>query len=199
MDTPLVSIVIPYYPMENATAFLIRCLKSIEEQTYRNFEVIITQDGKAAANTNSGIFKSKGDIIKFLHMDDFFYSPHSLSEIVEAFDIDTVWIATGCSHTRYGTDRENPHYPEWSERMIAGDNTIGAPSVIATRSRTTFDESLEWLFDCDYYQRMYMKYGKPKMLHKLNVVIGLHESQASHLLSEEKKREEHKLLLSRYA
>lgn len=42
MDTPLISIVVPVYKVE---AYLDRCVQSIVDQTYRNLEIILVDDG----------------------------------------------------------------------------------------------------------------------------------------------------------
>ena len=39
---PLVSVVVPVY---NAEKTIVRCVESIEEQTYKNIEVILVNDG----------------------------------------------------------------------------------------------------------------------------------------------------------
>ena len=42
METELISLIVPCY---NVEAYLDDCLKSIEKQTYENFEVILVNDG----------------------------------------------------------------------------------------------------------------------------------------------------------
>ena len=68
----MISICIPYYPqMKNADFFMKRCLDSIEKQTYKDYEIVITDQGKMAENTNTAIKQAKGEIIKILFMDDY--------------------------------------------------------------------------------------------------------------------------------
>ena len=42
MDTPLISVIVPVYKVE---AYLDRCVESIVDQTYRNLEIILVDDG----------------------------------------------------------------------------------------------------------------------------------------------------------
>ena len=107
-DIPFISICIPAY--KNRT-YLQRILTSIEIQTYKNFEVIITDDSNnddaiemvkrfsdkfsiqyfknetalgTPANWNFAIAKARGAWIKLIHYDDWFASAHSLEKLVNA-------------------------------------------------------------------------------------------------------------------
>jgi len=108
MNNPLVSICIPCY--KNAS-YLKRLLDSIAIQTYKDFEVIITDDSPdgelqkvsneysakfniryiknrtnldTPENWNEGIRKAAGDWIKLMHDDDWFASPHSLQSFINS-------------------------------------------------------------------------------------------------------------------
>lgn len=92
---PIISIIIPIYNAEN---YIIRCLKSVNSQTFSNYEVILVDDGSkdnsnsiitdfikdkpnwllfskknegTSITRNFGIDKSKGDFISFIDSDDF--------------------------------------------------------------------------------------------------------------------------------
>lgn len=94
MKRPLVSVVIPTY---NAAPFIEKCLTSVVQQNYKNFEIIVVDDcsndntndlikklnikklklfktkhnsGGPARPRNLGIYKSKGMYIAFLDQDD---------------------------------------------------------------------------------------------------------------------------------
>lgn len=102
----MVSICIPAY---NNEAFLQRLIRSIEIQTYSNYEVIITDDSDreeikdyvyscdlkekikyyknkkrlgATLNCNQAILYACGDYIKMMHHDDYFASAQSLEKMV---------------------------------------------------------------------------------------------------------------------
>jgi glycosyltransferase involved in cell wall biosynthesis len=105
MSEPFFSIAIPAY---KNTQHLTRLLKSIESQTFTDYEVIITDDTPddsveqlltqdfpgnsfqyfknqpalgTPENWNEAIRKAKGQWIKLMHNDDWFATPESLSEL----------------------------------------------------------------------------------------------------------------------
>lgn len=92
MDQPLISIIIPFY---NRPDLVKKSIQSIFDQTYKNWELIVVDDGSsvpfdttilkkkkhasviyhnnnkgAAAARNTGMRKAKGDYIAFLDSDD---------------------------------------------------------------------------------------------------------------------------------
>lgn len=106
---PKVSICVPAY---GNAAGIARLLSSIKEQTFKDYEVVLTDDSPdesveaavlksgvrnlhyhknetrlgASANWNEAVRKSGGEYIKMMHHDDWFSSPESLSGFVELLD-----------------------------------------------------------------------------------------------------------------
>lgn len=187
---PRLSICVPTHDIPERKAFLTRLTKSLEVQTFQDFEIVITDEGKMAENTNAAIKKAKGDIIKILYMDDFLYSPNALQNLVDGFE--GGWLASGCVHTENGVDFYNAHFPEWNSDMAAGMNTIGSPSVIAFENDEPllFDESLSYMLDCELYVRLYERYGPPTLLNTLDVAMGLGTHQTTNIMTEHEKLEE---------
>lgn len=198
MKKPLLSVCIPYYDkMENAQFLLHRCLSSLDHQTFRDFEIVLTQDGKMAENTNSAIKQAQGKIVKLLFQDDYLTDDNSLQKIVDNFT--GGWLATGCLHN-YENRLINPHLPRWSDDMADGNNTIGSPSVVAFENKKPllFDETLSWMLDCDLYKRLYERYGLPTFLYEYNVTIGIHSGQATNIISDNEKLKEQQYLHEKY-
>lgn len=220
---PRLSLAIPTYEMNGDGARLLkRSLDALEKQTFKDFEVVVTDNSEndeieklcsyynldikyskyavkgMAPNTNEAIRKSSGEIVKILYMDDYLYHEEALQEIHENFTSEVNWLATGCIHLKDG-ELSNQHYPSYNKDIYMGNNTIGSPSVVAIRKSSAiyFDEHMTWLLDCDYYSRMYNKFGEPKLIYDINVVMGLHKNQVTNLLAESAKREELNYMLNK--
>jgi glycosyltransferase involved in cell wall biosynthesis len=135
------------------------------------------------ANTNNAMLNAKGLIIKILFMDDFLYDENSLKVIADNFDINKDhWLATACVHTNDGKTFFKEHYPTYHDYIQYGRNTIGTPSVIAIKNENIvlFESQFKWtLQDCDYYKSAYNKFGAPKILNIINVVIRIHENSVT--------------------
>lgn len=123
-----VSICIPTYEQPDN---LNKCLKSIAEQSFKDFEVIITDDSKdddlvdiansykdklniryfknspakgSPANWNESLKYAKGKYIKILHHDDYFTSKDSLKIFVELLENNSDVKIAFCSSRHIDTD-----------------------------------------------------------------------------------------------
>lgn len=192
---PKISIVIPIHWMKKWDFFLQRCLKSIEEQTFTDYEIIITMAGKMAENTNRGISSARGELIKILYLDDWLDSSDYLMEVYTAFlNSEVEWLITSATNNKY---------PAWTNDIEGGNNKLGSPSALTFRNKfennLLFDENLSWLLDCDLYKRMEKKLGKPSILTRVGVGIGIHDGQMSNILTNEEKGLEYKYTKEKYA
>lgn len=158
-----ISIAIPAHEYDGrGSEFLDDLLRTIEIQTFKDFEVVISDhsiDDKlievidqfknkfeiiyfknendrknGPANTNTAISKCSGDIIKIMFHDDFFYDDESLEKINNCFDQNVDWVVCGSNHTKNdGNSFYWDFYPKWNDDIIRGVNTIGSPSVLSAR------------------------------------------------------------------
>lgn len=201
--------------------FLTKLLFTIKDQTYRNFEVVISDHSKSEElvkvvqefesffeityvknenkrgnsphNTNNAILHSKGDIIKIMFQDDFFYTEDALQKINTSFTNDEVkWVVNGCNHT----DLENSFYynfmiPYWNPSIYKGVNTISSPSVLSFIQGTNifFDENLEMLMDCEIYYNLYSKFGLPYVIKDTLITNRSHPTQISKLYKSDMQKE----------
>ena len=193
---PKLSIAVPVYDMPNGDFFLERLLHSLKRQTFKDFEVVITRDGKMAENTNSAIRKSKGELIKILYQDDYLAHENSLQEIVDNFEWG--WLVTGCGHFD-GENFLNDHLPVYNSNIHLV-NTIGSPSVLTIENNDPllFDETMTWMLDGDYYRRLFERYGEPTILDDINVVIGIGPHQATNTMGNEVKEREKDYMAQKY-
>jgi hypothetical protein len=190
---PTLSVVIPIHDMQGGAEFLWRTVNVLMYQTFQDFEIVITKRGTMPENTNAGIKRARGELIKILYLDDCLAYPDALKDIVDAFTPQTEWLITG-------TDN-NPE-PYWTDDIETGNNKLGSPSALTIRNHgldtPLFDEQMTWLLDCDYYRRLYDSVGPPLILPGANVNIGVGEHQVSYLLSDEAKEAEHDYMKTKY-
>ena len=184
MDTRI-SIILPYHDMENGAFFLKRAIDSVMSQTYKNYEIVLTKDGKMAENTNSGIKRATGDLIKILYMDDYLAHENALQGIVEAFK--GTWLVTATDNNH------NPYYNDTA-------NTLGSPSALTFKNGLDmyFDERMSWMLDLDFYNRMYKKYCPKTILNDVNVCIGIHDGQMTNILTNQEIHTEFNYLKKKY-
>lgn len=103
--------------------------------------------------------------------DDYFVANNTLTRMVE--QLGSHW---GVATSTHSNDRaDHVPYPHPNEKALAlGYNSYGCPSaVIFRKTDLRFDEELIWLMDCEFYARMYVKYGPPTLM--TDVKIGIRE------------------------
>lgn len=179
------SVVIPIHNMKGGADFLWKTINSLMEQTFQDFEIVIVKEGKMAENTNAGIKRARGELIKILYLDDHLAHKDALKDIVEAFK--GQWLINGTHN--------NPS-PYWTHDIETGNNKLGSPSALTIRNDNPllFDEKMTWLLDVDYYRRMYDKYGPPEILEGVHVNLGIGDHQMTNLIGDEVKLKEHKYM-----
>ena len=212
--TPYISVAIPTHAMEDRQIFFTRLLDSLWNQTFQDFEIVVTDNSDddiieeicefyrigikykknpnkgMAPNTNEAIKESSGKLIKILYMDDYLLHDEVLETIVKKFK--NGWLISGADNN------SNPH---WTEDIHTGNNKLGSPSALTMEndSPLLFDESLTWLLDVDLYKRLHKRYGVPVLMHGKHIGIGTGPHQLTHLISDERKLSEHEYLQSKYA
>lgn len=187
---PKLSVVIPIHNMKGGAEFLWRSINALTEQTFQDFEIIITKLGSMPVNTNAGLQMARGELIKILYLDDYLAHKNALQDIVDAME-GNQWLITGC---------DTNLSPYWTGDIITGNNHLGSPSCLTVRNdgHLLFDETMSWLLDCDYYKRMYDKYGAPVILEGEHIIIGQGEHQMTNILTDEEKLSEHNYINKKY-
>jgi hypothetical protein len=92
-------------------------------------------------------------------------------------------------------------FPVYSNDIIKGVNTIGSPSVLTIKNKDLefFDENLLWVMDCEYYKRMFDKFGEPIIVNEHQIFVSQHKDQVTSILSEEVKKTEVNYLIKKYS
>ena len=203
-----ISIVIPVYEAKGrAIEFLKELFYSISVQTYKDFEIIISDHsknneieifcsknnlniihfynnrgvGNSSINMNEGIKRATGDIIKIMHMDDVIFNPNTLYLIAKSFELnkEKKWGAVGFNHN-YEQDRISN-----IKRTIIPDinGVFGCPSVSFfirnVEEPDFFDENLIIINDHDMHKRLFKKYGEPLIINDICITIRMHQEQVS--------------------
>jgi len=169
-----ISICIPAYKRVN---YLKRLLDSIAIQSYKNFEIIISDDSPddsvkdlteeyknllpliyfknekslgTPANWNFGISKAKGEWIKLMHDDDWFSSPKSLEIFASKTSDGSKFIFSA-----YTNIFENSNSKEkkmfmpfsWQKKMVDEPAVLFAQNVIGPPSVTLIHRSIKEVYD----------------------------------------------------
>lgn len=158
--------------------------------------------GYISPNLNSAMKLCTGEYIKILFQDDFLYDENSLLtqyEILEA-NPDIKWLITTFEHSHDGVTFYRHYQPKYSEDIWTGNNTLGNPSNLTVKNEDLmyFDEGLNWLVDCEYYYRMFLKYGKPTIIGPITVVNRTHGTGLTDTTPQSLKDKELAILIERY-
>lgn len=149
MFTPKISICIPTYESSGKGVFFLKKnIDKILDQTYKNYEIIISDHsidsdienfvislkdekikyyryseniGKPAFNTNNAISKSTGDFIKLMNLDDHFAENDALEKIVKLINEGYKWILIAFKHYNYDT---NTFYRPMIPAVIGDGNRL---------------------------------------------------------------------------
>lgn len=182
-------------------------IKSICDKWSVNLKIVYFRNeigrGIISPNINVAMKNCSGDWIKILFQDDFLYDKTSLEKQVDFINSkqDLHWFVTRFYHSKTGHDLYNLYFPKWNDYIWSGHNTMGCPSGITIKNEDLifFDENLNWLMDCEYYQRMKDKFGLPDVLNEITVVNRTWGERLTDTISQDLKNKEFELLKTKYA
>lgn len=210
-----ISIVIPTYEYNGkGVYFLDRNLCRIFDQTFTNYEVVVSDHsldnkiedycrelpviyhrntekiGNSSANLNKAISLSSGDIIKPMFQDDFFFSKDALNTIHDWFVLyEENWVVCRCCIEGEWGLKSVWIEPYWNDDMVYGANTLSSPSCLAyRRCDEIWDERLIWLMDCEFYDRLYHRFGEPGIINDILVVNYQHKEQLTNIIAQKRKQ-----------
>ena len=160
-------------------------LDELQEVVNGDFELVFirNESNSSAENTNHAISLCRGEIVKIMHQDDFFVNDNALDFTYRSlYKSKRNWRVCSFDHLIESTSISvGPSKPKISWRLVNGVNGIGAPSVVALRRSAfiPFDEELKYMFDCDWYLKMWHNWGKPFVSEHVEVRIRIHDGQAT--------------------
>ena len=206
-----ISICIPTYEYKGkGVEFLSELFESILKQTFQDFDIVISdhsQDdaimnfcrdcdynfeityiknpngrGYQASNTNCALENAEGRILKLIYQDDIFVHDQALEKIKNSFDeTECKWLLHGFTHTTNGVETHRDCVPEWTEKMLLGNNLLGSPSCVAFLNGydMPMDDNLKLLIDTELYHRMRMFYGMPTIISDILIANREHNNRVS--------------------
>ena len=159
--------------------------------------------GVISPNLNNALNNCSGKWIKILFQDDLLFDANTLKNIKDFIDLDSdmKWMASSFWHTNDGRNLHTRLKPTWPDKPIwAGHNSIGCPSAITIKNEDIlhFDDDLNWLMDCDYYQRMFLKHGLPKILDVDTMINRIVQDRLTNTIPEQQKISEYEKLKNIY-
>lgn len=159
--------------------------------------------GIISPNINNAMSICTGIWIKILFQDDFLYDENSLENqynFIKYSDDNLKWFMTKFYHSDDGINFYRLYYPVWNNNIWTGHNTMGCPSGMTLKNEDLiyFDNDLNWLMDCDYYQKMFIKHGEPSILDKITVVNRTWGARLTDTIPQSLKDKEFNMLKQRY-
>ncbi|PLX83450.1 MAG: glycosyltransferase [Desulfuromonas sp.] len=143
------------------------------------------QDEGISAAMNRGLHFATGELIAFLHADDCYAGPQSVSEVVRAFQDHpgAVWLTAGIREIS-ADDRVLRVLPvrRYSRRRLLRNNIVFHPSTFVRRdvldSLGGFDTELKYAMDYDLWLRL-ARIARPVVLEKIVACFRVHPGSLS--------------------
>lgn len=220
-----VSVVIPCYEYGGkGVRYLSDILRTISQQTIKEVEVIIPDHsvnmdieefcydnifdlniiyfrneenrGDVASNKNLGMDLAKGEVVKMMYMDDYFYTNDALEKTYNTLmNSDKMWLVCGTNHTRdNGKTFDTFIMPRWNDNMLRarGNNTMSGVSVISYKNPmdVRWDSKTIMLLDVDFYYSLRSKYGDCIYLNECMITQRVNKDALSSTISDEDVQKE---------
>lgn len=144
---PLVSVVIPTIPKRKQ--LLDRALRSVHDQTYKNIEIIVVNEGKPSnVQRNIGIERSHGEYIAFLDDDDY-WMPTKIEQQINALQQhpDCVFSVCYSYDMRFNHERVNRPPEHITHGMLIKSFNLSSTSAFLIQRKVL----IMIYFDDGYY------------------------------------------------
>lgn len=159
--------------------------------------------GFISPNLNIALKNSTGKYIKILFQDDFLFDENALKIQYDTLteNKDIKWVVSTFCHSNDGINFYRTQTPKYVDNIWNGTNLLGNPSnlTIINKYILYFDETLNWLMDCEYYYRLFLRYGNPTIIPQITVVNRTHGCGLTDTTTRETKDKELNNLKNKYA
>jgi len=219
------SVAIPCWSMNGVGKDVLKIsLDILSKQTLKDFEVVVTDHsenndieilsknyhfvkyirnekdrGNPASNTNLGLQNCAGEYIKLLCQDDFLIDKNSLETCVNDLENSgKVWGFNSYWHSIDRRNLERLYVPSFNNN-IELTNTLGTPSALIIKNGlgVLFDENLKYMYDCEFYKRMFLKYSFPNVSKNDTMVNYIHKNQTTNTIANNELRSNEELYIRR--
>lgn len=137
----------------------------------------------APENINFAVSQARGDFVKLLFHDDLLANCDSLEKTLKQLELSgSSWAVSGSLNFSADAGKKFvANVPRFSRWMALGGNTLGAPSAVMFRRDRymQIDPALAFLYDCEWYLSMRKANGKPALIKDVEVLVRIHEGQAT--------------------
>ncbi len=147
MKMPLISVIVPVYNVEK---YFSECLESIKKQTFRDFELILVDDGSTDSSgtlcdsfaaeheyakvlhqenmglseaRNQGVKISSGDYVTFIDSDDLVV-PNYLEYLYNLVQKYGTEVSVGCARLFWNDECPSTPEPEGSDRLLTAEEML---------------------------------------------------------------------------
>jgi len=159
--------------------------------------VVVNKSQNAAENLNSAMSHAQNELIKIMFQDDYFLHQDSLEILVKKLMTSKRnWLICGSRDMDLaGQSTRRYKIPSVGKGLVIGRNSVSDPSVVLVkRSHLIYlDPDLLFLVDCDWYLKMWHRFGRPARVLRPQVGVQIHSAQATHTLKEHLSAEVEKL------
>ncbi len=144
-------------PLSRTNEMVGKCFRSIANQSYENYEVIVQRNKNPQISRNAGAKKAIGDYLFFCD-DDIILRQDCFQKMLDASEANPRASIIYCDYARVGILDDKPHIARpWDRDQLLRDNYISTMSLVKKNAFDGvggFDEAVGRLQDWDLWVSM---------------------------------------------
>ena len=146
----LISVIIPCKDRDSIEPF---CLRSLEDQIFKNFEIIIKEGTQVCVNRNNGAREAQGEYLFFCD-NDIDLKDDCLYRMYDALEKNPDCDFAYCRFYKTGEITGLQESRPWDFEALKKQNFVSTMSLIRASKFPGFREDLERFHDWDLYLRI---------------------------------------------